>query len=90
VQFTWDPNKARANVRKHGVSFEEAITVFADPLALFVEETVHPERTILIGQSSRGRILFTVFLEIEDDLVRIVSARRATSHERKRYEEGEF
>jgi uncharacterized DUF497 family protein len=90
LQFTWDPTKARSNLKKHGVSFEEAVTVFADPLALFVEETVHPERTVLIGQSNRGRILFTVFFELEEDVIRIISSRRATAHERRRYEEGEL
>src|SRR5512146_1531587 len=49
VRFTWDPRKSASNERKHGVSFEEAVTVFADPLALAVEDAVDPERTVLIG-----------------------------------------
>jgi uncharacterized protein len=88
VQFTWDPRKAAANLRKHGVSFAEAATVFADPLALAVSDALHPERDILIGQSERHRILLAVYAEVDDDTIRIISARRATSHERRGYEEG--
>jgi uncharacterized DUF497 family protein len=89
VQFIWDPKKARSNLKKHRVSFKEAVTVFADPLALVVEDGLYGERTILIGQSERQRLLFTVFVELAEDSVRIISPRRATSHERRRYEEGE-
>lgn len=62
--------------------------MFADPLALVVEDAVDPERTLLVGMSSRQRVLLTVYTEIDDDTIRIISARRATSHERKHYEEG--
>lgn len=89
MQFTWDPKKAESNLKKHGVSFNEAVTVFADPLALVIEDPLYRERAILIGQSERQRLLFTVFVELAEDWVRIISARRATSHERRRYEEGE-
>lgn len=88
MPFTWDPRKAAANVRKHGVSFDEAATVFGDPLALAIEDAIDPGRTLLIGMSERQRILLTVYTEIEADTIRIISARRATSHERKHYEEG--
>jgi uncharacterized DUF497 family protein len=88
VRFTWDSRKAATNRRKHGVSFEEASSAFADPLALAVEDAVEPERTVLIGMSDRLRVLLTVYVEIDDDTIRIISARRATSHERRRYEEG--
>jgi uncharacterized DUF497 family protein len=88
VQFTWDSRKAASNLRKHGVSFEEATTVFFDALAIVVEDAPYVERAILIGQSQRERLLFTVFVELDADLIRIISARRATSHERRRYEEG--
>jgi uncharacterized DUF497 family protein len=74
---------------KRGVSFEEAVTTFADPLALVIEDTVHGKaRFILIGLSALERILFTVHAEIDPETVRIISARRATSRERRRYEEG--
>lgn len=88
MRFTWDPRKAASNVRKHGVLFEEAETVFADPLALAVEDAVDPGRTVLIGMSERLRVLLTVYTDVDDDMIRIISARRATSHERKQYEEG--
>jgi uncharacterized protein len=88
VRFTWDPHKAALNVRKHGVSFEEAASVFADPLALAVEDAVDPGRTVLIGMSERLHVLLTVYTEIDEDTIRIISARRATSHERRHYEEG--
>jgi uncharacterized protein len=77
-----------ANVRKHGVSFEEAASVFADPLAPAVEDAVDPGRTVLIGMSERLRVLLTVYTDIDEDTIRIISARRATTHERRHYEEG--
>ena len=76
-------------MRKHGVTFEEAATVFADPLALIVEDARHAERALIVGESDLGRLLVTVFIEVKGDEVRIISARRATKHERRRYEEGE-
>jgi len=88
VRFTWDPRKAAVNLRKHGISFEEAASVFADPLALVVEDAVDPGRAVLIGVSDRGRVLLSVYTEVDDDTIRIISARRATSHERRHYEEG--
>jgi uncharacterized protein len=88
MRFTWDPRKAASNLRKHGVSFQEAATVFADPLAAMLEDTLDPERAILVGRSDKQRVLLTVFIELSEVTIRIISARRATSHERKRYEEG--
>jgi len=88
VRFTWDPEKARSNMAKHGVSFAEAATAFGDPLGLLLEDRLHPERAVLIGQSDAGRLLLTVHMEIHTDLIRIISARRTTHEERKRYEEG--
>ncbi len=90
MRFSWDTRKAASNLKKHGVSFPEAATVFADPLAAMLEDPVHPERAILIGLSERERVIFTVFVELSEDSIRIVSARRATSHERRRYEEGDW
>lgn len=88
MRFSWDPRKAASNVRKHGVSFEEATTVFADPLALAIEDAIDPGRTVLVGMSERQRVLLTVYTDIDEDEVRIISARSATSHERRHYEEG--
>ena len=89
IEFRWDAKKAASNLRKHGVSFDEAATVFADPLALVLEDALYAERAILIGQSEKQRLLFTVFVELDADSIRIISARRTTSHERRRYEEQE-
>lgn len=87
VRFQWDPSKARANHAKHGVSFDEAATVFADPEVQFYAGLVHPERCIAIGHSLRAHLLIVVHLETTDE-VRIISARKASSRERKTYEEG--
>jgi uncharacterized DUF497 family protein len=87
VRFTWDPQKAESNLRKHRVSFEEAMTVFGDPLALVKVDAVHPERFVTIGLSERERLLFCVYAETGKDETRIISARRATPHERRNYEE---
>ncbi len=81
MRFTWDSRKAAINVRKHGIPFEEAATVFADPLALAIEDAIDPGRTVLVGMSERQRVLLTVYTDIDEDEVRIISARRATSHE---------
>ncbi len=89
MRYVWDPKKARSNQQKHGVSFEEAVTSFADPLAIIVDDLVHHERTILIGMSWETRILVTVFIEKTEDEVRLISARLATRPERRRYEEGD-
>lgn len=88
MDFSWDEAKATSNLAKHGVFFEEATEVFADPLALMVEDVEHPERLILIGKSVSDRLLLVVFIERDDEGIRIISARRATRHERRHYEEG--
>ncbi len=64
--------------------------MFADPLAAMLEDALDPERAILVGQSDKRRVLLTVFIEVSEGTIRITSARRATSHERKRYEEGDW
>ena len=74
VRFTRDPRKAASNLRKHGVSFNEAVTVFADPLAAMLEDALDPDRSILIGRSAMGRTLLTVFLELSQDTIRVISA----------------
>lgn len=88
IKFTWDTANARSNLLKHGVSFEEAVQVFRDRLALFTEDTVDAGRAILLGMSERQRLILVVHAELDDLVIRIISARRATSHERRRYEEG--
>lgn len=90
LRFEWDPKKATANVSKHRVSFEEALTVFADPLARIFEDEDDPagrSREIIVGHSAANRLLAVCFAAHEQ-VVRIVSARKATRIERKDYEEG--
>jgi uncharacterized DUF497 family protein len=87
LNCTWDTRKATTNLRKHGVSFEEAATVFGDALALAIEDAGDPDRLLMLGMSERQRILLVVHAELDDATIRIISARRATSHERRRYEE---
>jgi len=85
--FEWDAFKAIANRRKHGVAFEEALTVFADPLARIFPDDDHSQteqRELIIGQSSRDRLLVVSFTE-RRATVRLISARPATKHERKDY-----
>ena len=87
--FEFDPAKAAANLKKHRVSFDEAITVFADPLRSTLHDELHSldeHRCITVGQSTRGRILFVVYTE-SDSSARLIGARVATATERKQYEE---
>ncbi|TMH23647.1 MAG: BrnT family toxin [Betaproteobacteria bacterium] len=88
MRFTWDPNKERRNKRKHGVGFQEATTVFGDALAVTVSDPDHSigeERLVTVGQSTAGRLLVVYHVE-QGDTIRIISARRATVHERQDYE----
>ena len=87
--FEWDPGKAEANVRKHGVTFDEAATVFADPLNLLMSDPDHSldeERYLLLGMSNQQRLLVVALAE-RAPRTRLISARRATRQERRRYEE---
>jgi uncharacterized DUF497 family protein len=88
--FEWDPKKAKANEQKHGIRFEEARTVFFDPLALTISDpdAVDEERYVTLGQSESGRMLVVVSCERGDN-IRIISARPATRRERKFYEQAE-
>jgi uncharacterized DUF497 family protein len=87
--FDWDPDKAELNFRKHRVSFEEAASVFDDPLETTVFDPDHSEdeeRYISVGMSVWGRLLVVSYTE-RDDKIRIISARVANKRERKKYEE---
>ena len=89
VEFTWDPDKAAANLAKHGVSFEDASTLFRNPLAKVLPDPTHGEqeqRSLIIGHSAGGRLLLVVFTE-SGDRIRIISARDASARERREYEE---
>ena len=91
-EFEWDPAKAASNARKHGVSFEEAATAFADELLLSMSDDEHgggEERWVSQGRTHNGQLLVVVhtWRELDDrTLVRIISARQATPKERRRYE----
>jgi len=89
MKFSWDPRKADSNLRKHGIAFDEAITVFNDPLALIFDDMVHSEeehREIIIGFSTLHRLVLVCFVERLEDTIRIISARRATKAEIRDYE----
>ena len=86
VQFRWDKRKAASNLKKHGVSFTEATTAFDDELAAYYPDTLHEDRFVVIGYSRRQRLLYVVHAEVQQDVIRIISARKATSHEKARYE----
>lgn len=89
MNFTWDPKKAAGNLKKHGVDFREAATVFDDPLSTTFPDPDHSageRRFLLVGNSAPGRILVVSHTE-SGDTIRIVSARTATRRERKFYEE---
>jgi len=90
LNFEWDEEKAKANLKNHRVSFEEATTVFSDPFSITIPDPDHSteeERYIDIGNSDRGRVLVVVYTERETT-IRIISCRKATPTERRRYEEG--
>jgi uncharacterized DUF497 family protein len=90
MKFQWDSQKSIANMRKHGVSFHEAVTVFKDPLALIFDDKAHSDyehREIIIGHSILNRLLLVCFTEREEQFIRIFSARRATKKEQINYEE---
>ena len=90
MQFEWSENKAASNLSKHGVSFEEAKTVFDDPLYVDFYDPDHSEdeeRYLIVGQSNRGRLLIVSYTE-RGDSIRLISARELTRAERSAYEEG--
>ena len=88
-QFEWDAGKALANLKKHGVAFDEALTVFADPLARILDDPDHSfdeRREVIIGHSTQRHVLVVGFTERETK-TRIISARSATAQERQKHEE---
>ncbi|MCT7981501.1 BrnT family toxin [Laspinema olomoucense] len=89
LRFEWHEEKAQNNLKKHGISFEEAKTVFNDPLSITIADTQHSdneERYIDIGRSSQGQLLVVVYTERQAN-IRIISCRQATKTERKIYEQ---
>lgn len=90
LKFEWDKKKAESNLKKHKVSFEEATTVFDDPLAYIFDDEDHStreHREIIIGHSILNRLLVVSFFERLQNVIRIISARLATRRERKDYED---
>lgn len=88
MKFEWHPPKAQKNLERRGISFEDAATVFDDPLADIQSDLAHSEeeaRFIALGTSTEGRLLVVVFTE-KTDTIRIISAREATPKERRHYE----
>jgi uncharacterized DUF497 family protein len=89
LTFEWDENKAKSNSAKHGVSFEEASTVFGDPLSLTIPDPAHSraeDRFVILDHSHQQELLVVVHTERGDN-IRIISARRASRKESKKYEE---
>lgn len=86
--FDWDENKAKSNLDKHGVSFDEATSVFNDPLFLTFADSahsIHEQRFIIMGESTKGKLLVVSYTERQNNM-RLISARLATRKERKVYE----
>jgi len=89
LQFVWDRDKAAANLRKHGVDFEEAATAFGDQLSLTIRDPDHSvgeERWLLVGETSAGRLVVVAYTERGDE-IRLITARSTTRRERQTYEE---
>ncbi len=89
MEFEWDQNKAENNLKKHGVSFSKASTVFGDPLEITIDDPDHSDgeyRFLSIGKSELGNLLVVSYTEKRENIIRIISARQATNHERKHYE----
>jgi uncharacterized protein len=88
LTFEWDANKAELNLAKHGVSFEEAATIFGDPLSITIPDPAHSQaemRFVILGRSHLGRLLVVIHTERGDN-IRVISARRAGRRERNDYE----
>jgi hypothetical protein len=88
MEFKWDPQKASINLDKHGVDFADAATVLFDEMALtLMDESADEQRFITMGADAMGRLLIVVYALRGEDKVRLISARKATRHERLKYEE---
>ncbi len=93
MKFEWYPAKAESNLTKHGVSFDEASTVFDDDFQFSLRDTLHSigeERFRCIGRSDQGRLLLVVYTQPQSNVMRLISARLATASERERYEQENY
>jgi len=90
LQFEWDSKKAQSNKKKHGITFQEACTIFGDTLSITIHDPAHSireDRFITIGRSINNKLIIVVHTD-RDDIIRIISARKATRIERTQYEQG--
>jgi len=90
LQFEWDSKKAQSNKRKHGITFEEASTIFGDPLSITIHDPAHSigeDRFITIGTSVNDKLIVVVHTD-RNDIIRIINARKATRNETRQYEQG--
>ena len=90
VRFEWDPRKAEANLRTHGVSFAETVTVLEDAFALTQEDpdAVEEQRFVTLGLSDQAKLLVVVYAYVEPDIIRVISAWKANKRQEELYEEG--
>jgi len=87
MEYEWDPDKAATNLRKHGITFADAATVFSDAFALTAaDDGADEERFVTLGMDAFGRLLVVVYTWRGEQRIRIISARKATRHERLHYE----
>jgi len=87
MDYEWDPSKAAANLHKHGVRFADAVSVFSDELALTAaDDFAEEERFVTLGTDAFGRLLVVVYTWRSEQCIRLISARKATRHERTQYE----
>jgi len=92
MKFEWNRQKAISNFKKHQIDFEEAVSIFRDPFAKIFNDVWHSEnehRELIIGYSYKHRLLIVSFIERDENVVRIVSARKTTARERLDYEENQ-
>ncbi len=88
MEYEWDENKAKYNYKKHGIYFADAVSIFSDNFAINIfEEHPKEERFIIIGMDAFSRVLVVVYTWKADNLIRLISARKATKSERKQYEQ---
>ena len=90
IKFSWDPERAEKNESKYGVSFDEAVTIFKDPVAMYFDDLEHSQkekRELAIGRSGPRSRLLTCFIARTEDTIRIISARVSTHRERQDYDD---
>lgn len=90
ITFVWNEEKARENISRHEITFKQAAETFFDPFLIFVDASRNFEqRDGIIGETIKSQLLFVVHIQVEDDFIRIISARKATAHEKRQYYENQ-